>query len=130
MKNKKGFGKTWHFFYLKLAIFLFGICQMVLWLIGLLLDHFDPQKKLKCWKYVEIKWIFIIKIEYAKYSICSFFFTYYTARAPISSMNLFLWNTLLKFLEKRERQIKLFHIPLAVYKRILNIYEIPCIHLW
>ena len=39
--------------------------------------------------------------------------------------NLFLWNSLLKLLEKWTTQIKLFNIPLAVYKRLPNIYEIP-----
>ena len=28
---------------------MLGIYQMVLWLNGLLLDYFDPQKKLKWW---------------------------------------------------------------------------------
>ena len=44
MKNKKGLEKTWHFFSLSPLFWMYGICQMVLWLIGLLLDHFDPQK--------------------------------------------------------------------------------------
>ena len=44
MKNKRGFGKTWHFFSLNSLSLTFRICQMVLWLLGLLLDHFVPQK--------------------------------------------------------------------------------------
>ena len=32
------------FFILNSLFLMFGICPMVLWLIGLLLDHFDPQK--------------------------------------------------------------------------------------
>ena len=44
MKNKKGLEKTCHFFSLSPLFWMYGICQMVLWLIGLLLDHFDPQK--------------------------------------------------------------------------------------
>ena len=44
-KNKKGFGKKLAFFFILNSLFLmFGMCQMVLWLIGLLLDHFDTQK--------------------------------------------------------------------------------------
>ena len=42
----------------------------------------------------------------------------------------FLWNTPLKLLQKCTTQIKLFNLPIAVCKIILNIYEIPCIHLW
>ena len=62
---------------------------MVLWLIRLLFDHFDRQKKkllLKLWGDVMD---FIIKSEYSKYLICSFFLAYYTARAPIRFMTLF-----------------------------------------
>ena len=44
MKTKRGFGKTWHFFSLNSLFLMFGICQMVLGLIGSLLDHFDPQE--------------------------------------------------------------------------------------
>ena len=44
VKNKRGFGKTWHFFSLNSLFLMFGICQMVLGLIGSLLAHFDPQK--------------------------------------------------------------------------------------
>ena len=42
----------------------------------------------------------------------------------------FLWNTPLKLSQTWTTQIKNFNIPLAVCKIILNIYEIPCIHLW
>ena len=38
-----GFGKTCHFFSLKPLFWIVGICQMVLWLIGVLRDLFDPQ---------------------------------------------------------------------------------------
>ena len=44
VKNKRGFGKTWYFFSLKSLFLMFGICQMVLGLIGSLLHHFDPQE--------------------------------------------------------------------------------------
>ena len=44
LKNKRGFRKTWHFLSLNSLFLVFGICRMVLRLIGSLLDHFDPQK--------------------------------------------------------------------------------------
>ena len=123
MKNKRGFGKTWHFFSLNWLFLIFGIFQMVLWLIGLLLLHFNTQKKLKCWNYSEISWVFITESEHSNHPISSFNLACFTARAPIRFMNLFLWNTLLKWLEKWTTQIKLFSIPLAVCKRILTSME-------
>ena len=44
MKDKRGFGKTCHFFSLNSLFLMFGIFQIVLRLIGSLLDHFDPQE--------------------------------------------------------------------------------------
>ena len=40
------------FFNLDSLFLMFGICQMVLWLIGLLFDHFDPKKpeRSKLWE--------------------------------------------------------------------------------
>ena len=54
---------------------MFGIWQMVLWLIWLIHDYFDPQKN-----EVSNLFIIIIKSEYSKYPICSFFLESYTAR--------------------------------------------------
>ena len=84
MKNKRGFGKTLHFRSWNSLFLMFGICQMVLWLIGLLLDHFDPQNKLKCQNSGEIKWAFICKTKYFKYPSCSLFLACCAVRAPIS----------------------------------------------
>ena len=39
-----GLEKPGIFFILNSLFLMFGICQMILWLTGLLLDHFDPQK--------------------------------------------------------------------------------------
>ena len=52
MKNKRVFGKTWHFFILDSLFLVFGKCQMVLWLIMLLLYHFDLKKT----RSTEIMW--------------------------------------------------------------------------
>ena len=43
-KIKSGLEKPSIFFSLNSLFLMFSICQMVLWLIGLLLDHFDPLK--------------------------------------------------------------------------------------
>ena len=43
-KIKESFEKPAIFFILNALFLMFRICQMVLWLIGLLLDHFDPHK--------------------------------------------------------------------------------------
>ena len=40
----------------------------------------------------------------------------------------FLLNTLLKLSEKWAVKMKLFNIPFAVWKRLLNVYEIPNIY--
>ena len=44
MKKKRGFEKAWNFFGLNPLFWMFGICQMVLWLFWILLDHFDSQR--------------------------------------------------------------------------------------
>ena len=43
-KIKESFEKPAIFFILNALFLMFRICQMVFWLTGLLLDHFDPQK--------------------------------------------------------------------------------------
>ena len=43
-KIKEALEKPGIFFSLGSLFLMFGICQMVLWLVGLLLDHYDPQK--------------------------------------------------------------------------------------
>ena len=62
-----------------------------------------PSKKMKFWKYGEIKWSFIIKSDYSKYSML------YRWRTN-SFHKAFSWKTLLKLLEKWTTQIKLFHM--------------------
>ena len=44
MKNKRRFGKTWHFFSSNGLFLIFGICQIVLRLTGFVLVHCDSQK--------------------------------------------------------------------------------------
>ena len=60
---------------------MFEICQVVLSLIKLLLDHFDLQKK----NYGRIEWISIIKSEYSKYPI------------PHKTKVLKLWGDIMDF---------------------------------
>ena len=43
-KIKGGFEKHSFFFALNPLFLMFAICEMVLWLIGLFLSHYDPQK--------------------------------------------------------------------------------------
>ena len=85
-KIKEGLEKPGIFFSLRLLFLMIEICQMVLWIMVLSLWLL---KKMGCQNYGEIWWIFIIKCEYSKYPICSFILVCYTARAPISFMNLF-----------------------------------------
>ena len=86
-KMKGGLEKPEFFFSLNSLFLMFGIFQMVLWLIGSLLDHFDPQKT---WSvYVKEWYIFVIKSEYSKYPIRSFLLACYHAGVPTSFMTFF-----------------------------------------
>ena len=92
MKNKKGFGKPWHFSNHIFISFYYS------WCLGYVKWFYDwlgyswitlTLKKTEVSKLWGDKMDFIIKSEYSKYPFCSFFLTCYTARAPISFMNFF-----------------------------------------
>ena len=129
MKNKRGFGKTCHFFPLKLLI-------LDDWAMpnGFMTNWVTP------WSlWPSKKWSVEILGRYngflsLKVNILSIQSVFFLGMLYCYSTNKFhepfLWNTPLKLLPKGTTQIKLFNIPLAVCKIILNIYEIPCIHLW
>ena len=126
MKNKRGLGKP-GFFYLNSLFLIFEVFQMVLWLITSLLDNFGPQKieesKLMR-KNIEF---LVLKENMLSIQSVFLFLTCHAAQTQ-NSVSIFLLNTLLKLSEKWAVQITLFHIPLDVWKRILNICEIPYIY--
>ena len=70
---------------------MLGIYQMALWLNGLLLDYFDPQKKLKWFveimgRYNGFLWL---KMNILSIQSVFFFLVSYTARATIRSCTFF-----------------------------------------
>ena len=67
---------------------------------------------------------FLLKENAANIQSIFLFFTCYTAETQKKILYVFLFNTLLKLLEKWAVQITIFNIPFAVCKIILNIYEI------
>ena len=127
MKNKRRFGKTQVLFFLKLTVFnVWGMPN------GFMTNY------IPAWRLWPSKnWSVKINERYNKFCLLNenilsvqlffFFFTCYTAQTQINFSTCLL-NTLLKLSEKRMAQISLFSIPLAVSKRILNIYEIPYIY--
>ena len=56
---------------------MLGIYQMVLWLNGLLLDYFDPQKKLKWWVEIMGRYNGFLWLKMNILSIQSVFFFLY-----------------------------------------------------
>ena len=75
---------------------MFGVSQLVFWLIASLLDTFDSQN-IEVFKLNGDIIDFFINSEYSKYPIYSFFFTCYAAETTISFPNL---KKLLKLPEK------------------------------
>ena len=145
MKNKRGFGQTWYFWYFVLKVhscklynnkwllqhkwhwnFCFHKCSRILeWfddLIVSLLDDFDPQKVELSKFYDEF---LLLKKKCSKYPIYFFLCMLYCTNTK--NFLYFLLKTLLKLSVKWVGGIKLFNIPLAACKSILNIYGI---HLW
>ena len=126
--KERGFRKTWHVFSLHSLFLMFGICQMVLCLIRLLVDCFDPKRILNCQSFQRYNRFLSLKVNVL--SIQSDFLSMLYCSSANNFHQNFSWNILLKRLEKWTTQMKLFNIPLAACKKILSIYEIPCIHLW
>ena len=131
MKNKTGFGKSWYLFHLKLTI-------LDVWdiLNGFITNCVTPRplwfskKTLKCRNSRDIYWIVIIKKEYSKY--CSF--SWHAKVLENHELMIFINSSsgyTIKFVRKvKNKESTYLNTHVAVCKRILNIYEIPCIHLW
>ena len=90
MQNKRGFGKIWHFFYLKptiLDVWDMSNGFMTNWVTPWLLWLSKNCSVEIMGRYNRF---LSFKSEYSKYPICSFFLACYTATAPIIFMNIFI----------------------------------------